>query len=81
MGLYTPSLRELTSEFAKDILAGRKFLLKQNEVMRVGQIPNFKEFSTKRIWNSVNDDPLIKLYFPSYAKNIYPSNFFLFYKI
>ena len=30
MELYCPSLRELTSEFAKDILAGRKFLLKQN---------------------------------------------------
>jgi len=28
MNLYTPSLREMTSTFAKDVLAGRKFLLK-----------------------------------------------------
>ena len=76
MELYCPSLRELTSEFAKDILAGKKFLLKQNEVKRVGQIPNFQEFSTKRIWNSVKDDNLIKKYFPSYPKSVYPSKIF-----
>jgi len=46
---YCPSYRDLTAGFAKEVLAGRKFLLNLEQVRFVDEIPQFKELSTKNI--------------------------------
>ena len=40
----------MTSAFGRDVLSGRKKLLAKAEVKWVEHLPNWKEFSTKRIW-------------------------------
>ena len=37
--LYAPPQREMTAQFCRDILRGKKKLLKQSEVQRVEEIP------------------------------------------
>ena len=44
-GMYCPPLRDMNKKFAADVLSGKKLLLKQSEVKRVANAPNFKEFS------------------------------------
>ena len=67
----------MTAKFCRDVLAGRKKLLKQSAVLRVEEIPNFKEFSTERVWLSLKnkDDAATFLqYFPDYGERVLPSN-------
>ena len=52
-GMYCPPLRDMNKKFASDILSGKKFLLKQCEVKRVSNAPNFKEFSVLNIWSNI----------------------------
>jgi hypothetical protein len=42
----------MTSTFGRDILCGKKRLLSKSDVKWVEHLPNWKEFSTKRIWDS-----------------------------
>ena len=62
--------------FAADVLCGKKFLLKQSEVKRISNAPNFKEFSVSNIWYSINNhnnkEQLLK-YFPKYKGKNLPS--------
>jgi hypothetical protein len=52
MQKYTPPMRYMTSAFGRDILSGKKRLLTKASVKWVEHLPNWKEFSTKRIWDS-----------------------------
>jgi len=47
----------MSKKFATDILEGKKFLLKQSEIKRVKNPPNFKEFSVSNIWGSIKNMP------------------------
>jgi hypothetical protein len=53
---YCPPQRDLTSIFAKDILAGRKFLLDLDKVNWIEEVPTFKELSTQSVWNQLKND-------------------------
>ena len=53
MNLYCPPLREMNKQFMTDILSENKFLLLQNQVIRVNDIPMFKEFNAKVIWTDL----------------------------
>ncbi len=54
---YTPPFRYMTSAFGRDVLCGKKKLLKKSEVKWVEHLPNWSEFSTKRIWGSAKTRP------------------------
>ena len=42
----------MTVTFGKEVLSGKKKLMKKSEVRWVQHLPNWKEFSSKRIWSS-----------------------------
>ncbi len=68
MQRYTPPARYMTATFGRDILSGRKKLLKKAEVRWVQDLPNWKEFSATRIWQSCRNRAEwaeIQQYFPS----------------
>jgi hypothetical protein len=60
---YCPPQRDLTSTFAKDILAGRKFLLDLDKVNWIEEVPTFKELSTKSVWNQLKNDRKLNFLF------------------
>jgi len=43
----------MNKKFATDVLSGKKFLLRQSEVKRVSNAPNFKEFSVLNLWTNI----------------------------
>ena len=47
---YVPPIRDLTSAFCRDILAGKKKLMKLSSVLWVEEVPHWAEFSSKKIW-------------------------------
>ncbi len=47
---YCPNMRDMTTTFAKDVLCGKKKLLKLSEVLWVKDAPRYKEISSKAIW-------------------------------
>ena len=79
---YCPSYRDLTASFAKEVLAGKKFLLNLDQVKYVDEIPQFKELSTKNVWNSVKNDPILLKYFPDFngerAPRMFSPDFMIF---
>ena len=78
--MYCPPLRDMNKKFTADILCGKKFLLKQSQVKRIANAPNFKEFSVQNIWFSVNAHPdkdKILRYFPSFKGKTLPSKQYL----
>ena len=56
----------MTTSFAKDILCGKKKLLKLSEVLWVTNVPRYKEISSKAIWNEAKSDNTITLYMPDF---------------
>ena len=53
----------VTKDFLKDVLQGKKKLLKMSEVNFINP-PLFDEISVKRLYDDVSKLPLIKDYFP-----------------
>jgi len=80
MQKYVPPQRYLTSAFGKDILCGKKKLLNKAEIIWVDNLPNWSEFSTKRIWLSCKNRSewsKIKLYFPDFTGDTLPNKQYL----
>ena len=50
--------------FLRDILAGKKSHLKQNEVIRL-EIPNYQELSVKNLYEDAMKDPVLSKYLPT----------------
>ena len=70
----------MTSAFGRDILSGKKKLLNKSEVKWVQHLPNWQEFSTKRIWHSCKSRrewPAISRYFPEFAEGTLPNKVYL----
>ena len=44
---YVPPKKDLTSAFCRDILAGKKKLMKLNQVLWVEEVPRWPEFTAK----------------------------------
>lgn len=55
----------ITYEFLKDILSGKKKLLKQFDIKEVSFIPRFCELDVRVIWAEVKQIERMKQYFPS----------------
>ena len=81
MQLYCPPLRDMNKVFITEILAERKHLLQQNQVLRVNDIPqSLKGLSTKKVWKSIyqmDEKEQILKYFPSFPLNTYPNKKYL----
>ena len=58
-----PTFDECPMSFLKDILAGRKFVLKNKQVCQVS-VPRFREFNVKNLLRSALIDSELKLYLP-----------------
>ena len=78
--MYCPPLRDMNKKFATDVICGNKFLLKQSQVKRISNAPNFKEFSVSNIWYSVNqhdNKEFLLKYFPDFKGKTLPSKQYL----
>ena len=53
----------MTKDFLKDVLAGRKSLLKKAAVSQV-EVPHYDELAVKRLYPQFKDDKLMMQYFP-----------------
>ena len=53
----------MTNDFLKDVLAGRKSLLKKAAVSQV-EVPHYDELAVKRLYPQFKDDKLMMQYFP-----------------
>ena len=60
----------------KDILSGKKALLKLSSVLFVKNVPFWDEFTAKNVWNSIKNDRNITKYFKGYNKSL-PSRDYL----
>lgn len=81
MQLYCPPLRDMNKVFITEVLAERKYLLSQSQVLRVNTIPqSLKELSTKKVWESIQQmdkkEEILK-YFPNFPLNTYPNKKYL----
>jgi len=75
---YVPCKRDFTLAFAKEVLAGRKKLLKLKEVNWIDKVPNWEETTTKIIWNEMRSKfPQVVEYFPKYPKTRLPEKSYL----
>ena len=74
-GYFVPSMRDLTCKFCRDVLAGKKKLLKAVNVKWVEQVPNWKEFTTRSVWNNVKGNKKMTIYFPDYGAKRLPERY------
>ena len=74
---YVPPKRELTMEFARNILSGEKKLLDLEKVNWIQDIPQIKGLSTQRMWNELRNDKTVIMYFPNYSRTRLPSKNYL----
>lgn len=64
---HLPPLENRPMSFLKQVLTGRKILLKEDDV-RIHMIPRFPEFSIKQIYKLFGDG-MCKVYLPDYITN------------
>jgi hypothetical protein len=62
--LYLPPDVCINKDFLRDVLAGRKALMKMEEV-KFCNVPLYDELSLKSIAPQMNEDPLFVSFFPS----------------
>jgi len=62
----------MTTSFAKEVLSGKKKLLKLNEVLWVNNVPRYKEISSKALWEEAKGDKRITVYMPDFPKSRLP---------
>ena len=62
----------------KDVLAGKKMLMKKADVHQV-QVPHYDELSVRRLWPEFKKDPQFSQYFPTtYPKDKGPPREYFF---
>ena len=71
-----PEVKDLSTEFVKDILSGKKALLKLSSVLFVKNVPFWEEFTARNVWNSIKNDRRTNKYFKNYNKSL-PSRDYL----
>jgi len=54
----------LTMDFLKDVLSGKKSLLKVSQLKEVDKIPRYPEIHVPTLWADLKTDEQIKKYFP-----------------
>ena len=60
---YLPDENVVNKDFLKDVLVGKKQLMKKADVQQVA-VPHYDELSVKALWPEVNKDPQFTQYFP-----------------
>ena len=60
---YLPDESVITKDFLKDVLAGKKDLLKKSEVITV-EVTHYDELSVKALWPEFKKDAAMNCYFP-----------------
>ena len=75
---YCPSARDMTTEFARKVLCGKKCLLKLANVLWVEEVPRYKEMNTKTVWLKAQSNPNIVKYIPDLTKSRIPQKAYLF---
>ena len=63
MQYYLPDESVVNKDFLKDVLGGKKQLMKKAEVQRVA-VPHYDELSVKNLWPKFNKDAEFLQYFP-----------------
>ena len=66
---YLPDEAVFNKDFLKEVLAGKKRLLRKAEVRSI-QVPHYDELSVRRLWPDLKKDDEFASYFPS----TYPSD-------
>ena len=56
----------MDAKFVKDVLAGRKALMKVKNVIFVKNVPHWEKLTASYIWNEVKGDSAITRYFKDY---------------
>ena len=74
---YCPTVRDMTTSFAKDVLSGKKKLLKLKEVLWVTNVPRYKEICSKAIWNEAKSANGITIYMPDFPESRLPQKAYL----
>ena len=75
---YLPPAREMTMEFARDILSGKKHLLDMKDVKWVTKAPQLKDLNVKYIWSVIRRKQHLMKFFPSYTGKKFPTKAYLF---
>ena len=58
-----PDANCINKDFLKDVLAGKKLLMKKAQVQHI-TVPHYDELSVKALWPDVKRDPEFTCYFP-----------------
>ena len=67
----------MTTTFAKDILSGKKKLLKLNEILWVKDAPRYQEICSKALWSEVKTDNNLTIYMPDFPQSRLPQKAYL----
>ena len=54
----------MNKEFIKDVLAGKKMLMKKSEVVSI-EVPHYDELSVRQLWPDLKKDQVFMKYFPT----------------
>ena len=54
-----------TLQFLKEVLSGKKHLMKTTDLVGIPKIPRIPEINASLIWNEIKDEQQIVQYFPS----------------
>ena len=60
---YLPEANCVNKDFLKDVLTGKKQLMKKADVQRI-TVPHYDELSVKALWPDIKRDPEFTQYFP-----------------
>jgi hypothetical protein len=60
----------LTLNFLKQVLSGKKKLMKHNQLKECNYLPRFYEIDTRQIWNEVKNHSEIQPFFPDSFINL-----------
>lgn len=60
---YLPEANVVNKDFLKDVLAGKKQLMKKVEVQKIS-VPHYDELSVKALWPQFKSDEEFTQYFP-----------------
>ena len=72
-----PGDRYITWEYIRDVLCGKKKLLKISEVKSDYVMPRMKEYNVEQMWDEIQKDEELLNYFP-YCHSKLPEKTFLF---
>ena len=77
MMYYLPPPRQCPVEFLRDVLGGKKKLLKTAQLKSI-KVPPLEDLSVEKVYAQVKADPELRMYFPDYGPKTLPDRQYLF---